>query len=315
MTAEADVIVMVRQVSRKPLSIMLVDELVIGRDCDGVLLADSEVSRRHLSLRRLGAAVQITDLGSTNGTYVNGVPLSGSQVINPTDQVTLGDTTLTVEIRPRQPAGGKVGVSTTTRRAGVTGMRTSIDLVADTITTDLGQHGGEVFDGETISIVFSDIESSTERATEMGDRAWFRLLEEHNLVFRRELTRCGGREVKSIGDGFMLTFPSVRRAIRFAGRVQTEMEADDGPDLRVRMGIHTGEAIVDAKGDLFGRHVNLAARVANLAEGGQVMASLVVREIAAGRHDVTFGPAELATLQGFNEPQTVYEVLWRESSI
>jgi len=88
--------------------------------------------------------------------------------------------------------------------------------------------------------------------------------------------------------------------------------SDDGPDVRVRMGIHTGEAITDPTGDLFGRHVILAARVANLAEGGQVLTSLVVREIAAGQEDFVFGEPVLAELKGFLEPHPVYELLWSD---
>ncbi|MCP4227463.1 MAG: adenylate/guanylate cyclase domain-containing protein [Actinomycetia bacterium] len=113
-----------------------------------------------------------------------------------------------------------------------------------------------------------------------------------------------------MGDGFMMTFPSVAKALRFTITVQEQVMDDDGPDVRVRMGLHTGEAISDITGDLFGRHVNMAARVANLAEGGQIMASLVVHEIAAGQDDIRFGEPSLAELKGFPEPQTVYEELW-----
>ena len=77
----------------------------------------------------------------------------------------------------------------------------------------------DTLDGGTITILFSDIESSTERATAMGDAAWFELLEVHNAVIRTAVARFGGREVKSIGDGFMLVLPSVRRALRFATAV------------------------------------------------------------------------------------------------
>ncbi|MCP3993212.1 MAG: FHA domain-containing protein [Actinomycetia bacterium] len=313
MAEQRDVIVIVRQPGRQALAVLLEGELDIGRDCDGLLLADEEVSRRHLTLRRHGPAVQITDLGSTNGTFVNGAPLIGSQIIDPTSRVVLGDSSLSIEMRGRGVGPGSPRTTTISKSSGIG--QTSIDVVADTMSTNIASLGAEVFDGETISIVFSDIEGSTQRATDMGDREWFRLLDEHNQVFRSELTRCGGREVKSIGDGFMLTFPSVRRAIRFASRVQQAVEADEGPNLRVRMGVHTGEAIVDQTGDLFGRHVNLAARVANLATGGQILASLVVHEIATGRHDISFGEPMVADLQGFNDPETVYEVLWRKATL
>lgn len=312
------------------MSLLLNGELTVGRDCDGLLLADSEVSRRHLRLRRMGMSVEVTDLGSTNGTFIDGAPLSGARVIDGNNAVTLGDTTITMEAQPPAPPNRLgLGVATTLQAATDT-RKTSIDLVADTLSS-VGSHpasalvddnqsdievlGPGVFDGETVSIVFSDIEASTQRATQMGDRAWFALLDEHNRLFRHELRHHGGREVKSIGDGFMLTFPSVRRALRFATRVQQQVEADAGPDLRVRMGIHTGEAIVDGTGDLFGRHVILAARVANLATGGQILATMVVREIAIGRDDIAFGPPELAELQGFAESQTVHEVLWQQTTL
>jgi adenylate cyclase len=69
------------------------------------------------------------------------------------------------------------------------------------------------------------------------------------------------------------------------------------------MGLQTGEAIVDAYSDLFGRHVNLAARVANLADRGQIVASLVTREIAAGRDETAFAEPQRVELKGFAEPQ------------
>jgi adenylate cyclase len=186
--------------------------------------------------------------------------------------------------------------------------------VAGVVTSGVLDVEPDTLDGETITILFSDIESSTERATAMGDAAWFELLEVHNAIIRTAVARFGGREVKSIGDGFMLVFPSVRRALRFATAVQQQVEAPDGPDLRIRMGIHTGETIIDASGDLFGRHVNLAARVANLAAGGEIMASLVVLEIAAGRDDAIFGEPSQTELKGFAELQTVYQVHWSEDA-
>ncbi len=108
----------------------------------------------------------------------------------------------------------------------------------------------------------------------------------------------------------MLTFASVSKALGFASDVQRAVESDDGPDLRVRIGAHTGEAIADATGDLYGRHVNLAARVANLAHGGQILTSFVVREIALGHDEFRFGDLILADLKGFTDPQPVYELLW-----
>ncbi|MDH3678627.1 MAG: adenylate/guanylate cyclase domain-containing protein [Acidimicrobiia bacterium] len=310
MTADDDVVITVTQANQRPLVLLLQGELIVGRDCEGLLIADSEVSRRHLRLRRRGRAVEVSDLGSTNGTFLDGVELTKPELIDSTSRVAIGETNLDVEVRSSTPSRGAraVGQETEVR---VDDLRsTSIDLLAASMPSDSGSLPTGDLGAPTITMVFSDIESSTERAAEMGDTAWFALLDEHNQLFRSELQKWGGTEVKSMGDGFMLTFPNVRRAVRFATAIQRRVEGDDGPDVKVRMGVHTGEAIPDITGDLFGRHVNLAARVANLAAGGQILASLVVHEIAKGQDDVHFSEPFLAELKGFSEPQTLYELLW-----
>jgi adenylate cyclase len=301
--------VRVEQPERQPLTLDLESELVMGRDCEGLLLADPQVSRRHLRLRPVGRTVEIADLNSTNGSYLDGIRLSEPQLVEATCPVLVGDTMVTVRFDALdETMAGVHGRSTMVRSADDL-RSTSIEMVADLVgSTSAPQAEGLA--GDTVTIVFSDIESSTERATSMVDEAWYALLEEHNRIIRTELDFFGGREVKSISDGFMLAFPSVQRAIRFAVSVQQLVEAEDGPDLRVRMGLHTGEAISDAEGDLFGRHVNLTARVANLASGGQILASLVVREIAAGRDDALFGAPAKVELKGFAHLQTVYEIAW-----
>ncbi len=304
-----DVIVTVASAGQQPLVLLLQHDLVIGRDCEGLVVADSEVSRRHVRLRRRGRAVEVSDLGSTNGTLLEGEPITAPEMIDGDSRISIGDTVITVEIRGGSSGGHTIGRATDVRV--VDDLRsTSIDLLADALDSHHPTEESQTQSGGTITMVFSDIESSTERAAELRDTAWFALLDEHNRLFRSELHSWGGEEVKSMGDGFMMTFPSVAKALRFTITVQEQVMDDDGPDLRVRMGLHTGEAISDITGDLFGRHVNMAARVANLAEGGQIMASLVVHEIAAGQDDIRFGEPILAELKGFAEPQTVYEVLW-----
>jgi adenylate cyclase len=306
--------VVVEQPGRQQLILFLENELVLGRDCEGLLLADLQVSRRHVRLRPVAGAVEVADLDSTNGVYLNGVAMKRPEMVSENARLLVGDTNIRLEFE--RASAAQAGVGRTTSIRAVDDLRgTSIDMVAEMVSSGVIGVGPEILDGRTTTIVFSDIESSTERATSMGDQSWFDLLERHNEIFRAELQRCGGHEVKSVGDGFMLTFDSVRGALRFTSAVQHKFEAADGPDLRVRMGLHTGEAIADTSGDLFGRHVNLAARVANLALGGQVMASLVVHEIAAGRDDVIFGPGSEVALKGFADLQTVYEVLWQKGTL
>ncbi|HYF46040.1 MAG TPA: adenylate/guanylate cyclase domain-containing protein, partial [Acidimicrobiales bacterium] len=86
----------------------------------------------------------------------------------------------------------------------------------------------------------------------------------------------------------------------------------DHPDegVRIRMGLHTGEALVSADGDLFGKHVIVAARVANLADGGQVLVSGVTREIASNRGDLSFDEGRPVELKGIDGTYTVYALHW-----
>ena len=89
------------------------------------------------------------------------------------------------------------------------------------------------FEG-TITIVFSDIESSTERATAMGDTAWMQVLNRHNEIIRRNVRQWSGHEVKNQGDGFMLTFPGARRALLCMIAVQQQLAEDETPTPRDR---------------------------------------------------------------------------------
>jgi class 3 adenylate cyclase len=186
--------------------------------------------------------------------------------------------------------------------------------VAAAVQEDRPQVGHANADGDTVTIVFSDIESSTERALALGDGRWYEVLQEHNRIVRTNLRHFGGTEIKSQGDGFMLTFQSARRAVQFCTAVQQELAswARKHPDdaVRIRIGLHTGEAIVDDDGDLFGKHIIVAARIANLADGGQILVSNVVKEITSSRGDLAFGDPIEVTLKGIDGPQPVYEVLW-----
>jgi class 3 adenylate cyclase len=306
-------IVVVLQPGRQALYLMLREPLVIGRESEGLALADAQVSRRHLELRSDDGAVIVTDLGSTNGTFLDGERVSGPMALQPGATLVLGETA--VRVVATAPTGGDdhgrgtVLGARAGEGAGDELRRTSIDVVADLVTADPGpaQVGSD-----TMTILFSDIESHTEQVAAMGDAAWFDLLEAHNRVFREELARAGGREVKAQGDGFMLAFTSVRRALTFAVAAQQRLEehsiADPDRAIRVRMGLHTGEAIADPSGDLFGRHVIKAARIANLAAGGQVLVSATVREIATGHQGLKFSDGEAVELKGLDGLHTIHEV-------
>lgn len=162
----------------------------------------------------------------------------------------------------------------------------------------------------TVTILFSDIEGSTELNARLGDVRWLELLREHHEIVRRAVREHGGFEVKVQGDGFMIALPSARRAAQCALAIQMGIQAGladhpDGP-IRVRIGMHTGEAVREDD-DFYGRNVSIAARIAEQAQPGEVLASAVVKQIAEGG-DVRFANERIVQLKGLGD-QAVYTVV------
>jgi len=223
---------------------------------------------------------------------------------------------------------------------------TSIDRVAISVHAekpDLRPHAAP--DG-TVTIMFSDIEGSTAMNERLGDKRWLELLREHNAIVRGQVRDYGGFEVKSAGDGFMLAFQSARRALECAIAIQRafggergvgarrrdeeaqpqgvadiegEIESETGPgasplqrsksEIRVRIGLHTGEAIKEGE-DFFGRHVNLAARVAGQAKAGEVLVSSLLKELTESAGEFSFGEAREVELKGLAGKHRVFAALW-----
>ena len=128
------------------------------------------------------------------------------------------------------------------------------------------------------TVLFTDIVDSTSTAARLGDQGWREVLESHRRVVRESLARFGGREVKTLGDGFLLTFDGPARAIRCARAV---LDSSQELGIRVRAGLHTGEC--EAMGDdLGGIAVHIAARVSALAEPSEVLVSRTVKDLVAG---------------------------------
>jgi class 3 adenylate cyclase len=128
------------------------------------------------------------------------------------------------------------------------------------------------------TVLFTDIVGSTERAAQLGDRAWRGLLDSHDRAVRRQLERFRGREVKAVGDGFVATFDGPGRAIQCACAIR---EAVHALELEVRTGVHTGEIEMRA-GDVAGIAVHLAQRVSAVARPGEVLVSRTVTDLVAG---------------------------------
>jgi class 3 adenylate cyclase len=154
------------------------------------------------------------------------------------------------------------------------------------------------------------------------------VLRAHEGIVREALQSHGGSEVKAMGDGFMASFASATGALECAiamqrafadwnagvgaGQAPPDGAASSAPTeaIRIRIGLNAGEPIAEEK-DLFGTAVNMAARIAARAEGGEILASDVVRQLVAGK-GFLFSDRGEVELKGFEEPVRLYEVRWRE---
>lgn len=169
--------------------------------------------------------------------------------------------------------------------------------------------------GTVKTVLFTDIVGHTEMMRRLGDENGRAVLREHEAITREVLRAHGGTEVKTMGDGFMASFSSVTRGVECAIALQRAIGdwnagVEHGPSLQVRCGLNAGEPIED-DGDLFGSSVILASRVAAKAQGGEIYASLAVRELCAGK-GFLFADLGEHDLRGFEDPVKIFEVKWKE---
>ena len=168
--------------------------------------------------------------------------------------------------------------------------------------------GSRAVDG-TVTIVFTDIVDSTTALARLGDRAWLEVIQRHNKVIEELTAAHGGAVVETQGDGSMLAFPSARGAVACAEAIHrgiARVFADHVPPIRVRIGIHTGDAIKDAE-HFFGTTVHPAARVASQAVGGEVLVSSVVYELVHGAAtELTFHDGREVELKGIPGRHRLY---------
>lgn len=128
------------------------------------------------------------------------------------------------------------------------------------------------------TILFSDMVGSTEQARQLGDEAWRGQLATHHSMVRRQLDAFRGREIKTMGDGFLALFDAPARAVQCAKAIRAGLHAEG---MDVTIGVHTGECELSA-GDLIGIAVHAAARIEAEARPGEVLVSRTVRDLTAG---------------------------------
>jgi class 3 adenylate cyclase len=156
---------------------------------------------------------------------------------------------------------------------------------------------------DTVTVMFTDIKDSTHISQEFGDDQWRELIANHFSLLARITENNGGTLVKKLGDGTMTVFKSARAAIDAAVEIQRGLTKSA---VKVRIGIHTGDS-VRQQGDYYGVAVNKAARIAAIAEGGDIVVSAVSAELSGGQA-FRFGPERTVSLKGLKGTHAVYNV-------
>ena len=155
------------------------------------------------------------------------------------------------------------------------------------------------------TICFTDMVGSTELLDRLGQSEYMVLLTEHDLIIRKALIRWKGREVKHTGDGFMVVFEDVDKALGWSLDVRESFEQRS--DLDVRLGMAAGEP-VDHDDDIFGAAVTMANRICSSAGPEQIYVSDVVRDLGVEK-GFSFDGGKTEVLKGFSKPATIYELL------
>jgi class 3 adenylate cyclase len=166
-----------------------------------------------------------------------------------------------------------------------------------------GTRAAEIVDRILATVMFTDIVDSTSKAAALGDRRWRDLLGRHDTLMRLELERHRGREVKTLGDGFLATFDGPARAIRCACSAR---DAIRGLGVELRAGLHTGECELIGD-DVGGIAVNIGARVGSAAGPGEVLVSRTVTDLVAGS-GIEFTDRGIHALKGVPGDWQLYAV-------
>ena len=192
-------------------------------------------------------------------------------------------------------------------------IRSSIYAVASIVDRrrpDLTPHAAP--DG-TVTLMFSDMEGFSAMTERLGDRRAHEVVQSHNRIVREQLAAHDGYEVELQGDGFLLAFGSARKAALCAIGIQRALaahnEAGGDPPIRVRIGLHTGEAIKDAD-KFFGKTVIQAYRIADHARAGEILVSSLFKQLVESAGDLRFEAARQVELKGLSGTHQLYAVAW-----
>ncbi|HKW69818.1 MAG TPA: ATPase, T2SS/T4P/T4SS family [Candidatus Dormibacteraeota bacterium] len=180
-------------------------------------------------------------------------------------------------------------------------------LTAETIIGSLavGQTEG------TVTIMFTDVEESTRLLSTRGFTASHEIMKAYETIIEEKVSQHAGRRIKGLGDGFMISFGSARHGVECALDIQQAIAeySKQNPErkLRIRIGLNTGEVVEEA-GDIFGAAVNVAARVAGKAKGGEILVSEIVRQLVGPVAEMKFDFRGRYKLKGFPDRWRLHQV-------
>jgi class 3 adenylate cyclase len=180
------------------------------------------------------------------------------------------------------------------------------DSIADEVEEFLtGARSPRPIDRVLATILLTDIVASTEKVKELGDRGWKNVLLKHNEIVRRELERFRAHEIKSTGDGFLLTFDGPARAIKCACSIRDKVRQ---LGISIRAGLHTGECELIGNDDIGGVNVHIAARVESIAKSDEIVVSSTVKDLVSGS-GIKFDDLGTYSLKGIPEQWRLFKVV------
>jgi pilus assembly protein CpaF len=270
---------------------------------------ESLITRRNLNLRLAPAITQAFEGAELKGSdYASENKISKESAGRELRQAVEAGLLQTVRY-PQGEAGFKA--SQDLLRAVADGLgqpvSASTPLTPETIIGSLavGQTEG------TVTIMFTDVEGSTRLLSTRGFTESHEIMRAYETIIDEKVAEHAGRRIKGLGDGFMISFGSVRHGVECALDIQRSIAAysKQNPErkVKVRIGLNTGEVVEEA-GDIFGAAVNVAARVASKARGGEILVSDVVRQLVGPVSEMTFDYRGRYKLKGFPDRWRLHQV-------
>ena len=257
------------------------DVMTVGRDeSNDIVLQRSGVSRYHARITHSGAMFSVEDLGSINGTWLNDVRVDGKALLHDGDNIRFDDAAFVFR---------------------------NDDAASRTVARP-PSHGHE-----TVTVMFADLVGHTALFESLGSEAVEKLIDERVGLMKTQVTRAGGRVVKTEGDAVMASFSSIRQAVSCAVEIQRAVAAltNDGVQTApIRIGINSGEALKQDD-DLIGIAVIMAARVMAEAGAGEIYLSEVSRTMLGPTTALRLKPKGWHQLKGISRRERLFEVLWR----